>query len=109
MSWCSSGSNTASVASKRSTMIPHANAARSAPPVNLWALRAIKGLIGALALSVAAQYLAGYLFLYWIHADPKAATPMTIARYAYYYGSRPDIHGKLWVSSAGGLSLLLVP
>lgn len=92
------------------TMIPHASAARWRPAArSVWALRAIKGLIGAVCLCVAAQYLAGYFFLYWVHADPKTATPLTIARYAYYYGSHADIHWKLWVSSVGGLNLVLIP
>ena len=53
-------------------------------------------------LASAAQYLAGYVFLFWVHADPRTATPLTIARYAYYYGARADIGRKLWVSSTVG-------
>jgi type IV secretion system protein VirD4 len=91
-------------------MIPHANAARWRPRAkSVWIGRTVKGLIGAVCLGVAAQYLAGYLFLYWIHADPKTATPLTIARYAYYYGARKDVHDKLCLSSAAALSLMLVP
>jgi type IV secretion system protein VirD4 len=91
-------------------LIPHANTARWQRPARAsWAARALQGVIGVGCLAVAAQYLAGYLFLYWIHLDPKAATPLTIARYAYYYGARADIHGKLWASSAAGLVLMLLP
>ena len=91
-------------------MIPHANAARWRPPArSVWIGRAVKGLIVAVSLGVAAQYLAGYVFLYWVHADPKTATPLTIARYAYYYGARQDIHAKLWVSSTAGLGAVLIP
>jgi len=60
-------------------------------------------------LGVVAQYLAGYVFLYWIHDDPKVATPLTIARYAYYYGERREIHEKLWVSSTAGLLAVSLP
>lgn len=53
-----------------------------------------------------APYLAGYVFLYWIHADPKTATPLTIARYAYYYGHREDVRQRLLVSSGIGVALV---
>src|ERR1700722_4587793 len=110
MWWCSSGSNTANAVSAKSTMIPHANAARWRPRAkSVWIGRAVKGLIVAVGLGVAAQYLAGYVFLYWVHADPKTATPLTIARYAYYYGVRQDIRTKLWVSSTAGLGAVLIP
>jgi type IV secretion system protein VirD4 len=91
-------------------LIPHANAARWRPPAkSVWVGRAVRGLILTVGLGVAAQYLAGYVFLYWIHTNPKNATPLTIARYAYYYGARQDIKPKLWVSSAAGLVLLSLP
>src|SRR5258708_24347460 len=107
MLWCSSGSNTASAASRRSILIPHANAARWRPPVkSLWLGRVLKGVIGAVCLGVFASYLAGYVFLYWIHADPKTATPLTIARYAYYYGHRQDVRQRLMVSFGVGVALV---
>jgi type IV secretion system protein VirD4 len=88
-------------------LIPHANAARWRPPVkSLWLGRTLKGLIGAMCLGLVALYLAGYLFLYWIHADPKTATPLTIARYAYYYGHRVDVRQRLMVSSGVGVALV---
>lgn len=91
-------------------MIPHANTARWRPLARSpWVGRTLKGLIGAVCMGLAAQYLAGYVFLYWVHADPKTATPLTIARYAYYYGARSDIDRKLWVSSTAGLALILLP
>jgi type IV secretion system protein VirD4 len=46
------------------------------------------------------------VFLYWIHADPKTATPLTIARYAYYYGHRKDVRQRLLVSSGVGVALV---
>jgi len=96
--------------SRKSGTTPNANVARWRTPVkSLWPGRALKGLIGAVCLGLTAQYLAGYAFLYWVHADPKAATPLTIARYAHYYGAHEDIHRKLWVSSTAGLALILLP
>ena len=62
-----------------------------------------------MGLTIAAQYLAGYMFLFWVHADAKTATPLTLARYAYYYGARADLHRKLWVSAAAGFCLVLIP
>lgn len=58
---------------------------------------------------MAAQYLAGYVFLCLVHAEPREATPFTIARYAYYYGSREDVARRLWWSSGAGLGLLVLP
>ena len=58
---------------------------------------------------MAAQYLAGFLFLQWVHSDPKTATPLTVARYGYYFGERSDIRRKLWVSSGAGLALVMLP
>lgn len=67
--------------------------------------------IAVIAL-VLSQYLAGYLFLWWIRADPLAATPLTIARYSYYYGDRDDVGPKIKISSGAGLlfiSLAVLP
>jgi type IV secretion system protein VirD4 len=64
--------------------------------------------IGVLAL-VLSQYLAGYAFLWSIGADPRSATPLTIARYAYYFGDRPDVSVRLKITSAAsvvGISLV---
>ena len=89
-------------------MIPRANTARWRPPVkSVWLGRALKGLIGAVCLGAVAPYLAGTVFLYWIHADPKTATPLTIARYAYYYGHRDDVRHRLMVSSGVGVALVV--
>jgi type IV secretion system protein VirD4 len=90
-------------------LIPRANTARWRPAARShWGGRALKGLLIAVCLMVAAQYLSGYAFLYWVHADPRTATPLTIARYAYYFGAREDIHRKLWVCSVAGLALSLI-
>ena len=66
-------------------------------------LKSCAGVFGALIL---AQYLAGYLFLWWVHRDPLQATPFTIARYGYYYGNRAEVRRRLQWSSAAGLALI---
>ena len=55
-------------------------------------------------------------FLWSIHLDPRAATPLTVLRFAYYYGSWPQVHGALVRSCLGGAGavalsalVLLVP
>src|SRR5436190_12238623 len=91
-------------------MTPHASTARWPPlarPARI--ARTFKGLAVAVGLLTAAQYVAGVLFLQWVRTDPRAATPLTIARYAYYYGARADIHRKLWISTGAGLVLALLP
>lgn len=68
--------------------------------------------LGMVAGIVLALYLAGYLFLWWVRADPREASPLTIVRYAYYYGQREDLRQRLAVSSAvaavlvGGVALI---
>lgn len=91
-------------------MTPHANVARWRPRAkHAWAARALLGLAATAALGCASQYLGAFPFLYWVHADPRTATPLTIARYAHYYGSRDDIRRKLWISSGVGLALVAIP
>src|SRR5882762_5817661 len=63
-------------------------------------------LAGAAALLVG-QYLAGCFFLWSIHSDLRRATPLTITRYAYYYGERLELRHRLWASSVGGFALVL--
>jgi type IV secretion system protein VirD4 len=69
----------------------------------------VKALAAVLAILVASQYFAAYIFLMWFSLNPRAATPLTVARYAYYYGARADVQRRAWVSSAGGLALALLP
>ena len=60
----------------------------------------------ALALS---QYFAGVFFLWSVKEDLKAASPLTIARYHYYYGEDPAVEKRLaWCSGAGGAVVLAV-
>ncbi len=69
--------------------------------------RAIKLFAAGLALLALSQYLAGYFFLLWVHENPHAATPLTVVRYAYYYGSRAEVRTRLLLSSAAAVGLLL--
>jgi type IV secretion system protein VirD4 len=65
--------------------------------------------LGMLALLLS-QYLAGWLLLTWLHLNPREAGPLTIARYGYYYGARPDVRPRLWATSIAGLLLVgIVP
>jgi type IV secretion system protein VirD4 len=50
--------------------------------------------IGAIAVLLA-SYLAGFFFLWLVHVDPRHATPMTLARYGYYYGQRPAVRRRM--------------
>jgi type IV secretion system protein VirD4 len=68
--------------------------------------RAGKIMLGLLAGLVLALTLAGYVFLCWVQADPREASPLTIVRYAYYYGYREDLRQRLAVSSAAALVLV---
>jgi type IV secretion system protein VirD4 len=81
-----------------------------APPRSLETPRWLKGaLLAALGL-VLSQYLAGWLFLASLHLDPRAAGPLTIARYGYYYGLEAHVRTRLAVCSLAGLVLVgLVP
>lgn len=60
----------------------------------------------ALLAVICAQYLAGCFLLWSVSEDPRRATPLTVARYAYYYGDRPDVRERL--VSCSGLGLALV-
>jgi type IV secretion system protein VirD4 len=62
--------------------------------------------MAVIAAGVVAQYLAGYFFLWSVDANPRSATPLTVARYFHYFGSRNEVYRKLLI--AEGLGLLLV-
>lgn len=55
---------------------------------------------------VLSQYLAGWLLLWSLHLNPRAAAPLTIARYGYYYGERSGVRTRLWGASLAGLALV---
>ena len=64
-------------------------------------------LIAAVAL-LGSLHLAGCLFLASFHLDPRAATPLTVVRYGYYYGDRTEVRRRVMVSSAASLAVVLV-
>lgn len=61
-------------------------------------------LIAALIL---AQYFAGFFFLWSQRASIRDATPLTIARYAYYYGDHAGVRRRAIGASAAGLIVVL--
>lgn len=63
--------------------------------------------IGLVALT-AALYLAGFFFLWLLHLDPRGATPLTVLRYAYYYGDWPKVHEALVRACFGGTATVLL-
>jgi type IV secretion system protein VirD4 len=69
----------------------------------------LKTSVLAIAAVLASQYLAGYLFLWSLHVDPHAASPLTVARYGYWYGDRATIRRRLLGASGVGLALVIVP
>ena len=83
-----------------------ANAVAWAPRSRRWPGVAGKTIAIAVVALVASQYLAGFLFLAWCRLDVRAAQPLTVARYAYYFGSVIEVRKRLWISSAAGLALI---
>ena len=71
--------------------------------------RVLAALVSVVAALAGAQYLAGFIFLWLIDADPSVATPLTVARYVYYHGAREDVAQLLWLSSAAGFLLIFAP
>jgi type IV secretion system protein VirD4 len=55
-----------------------------------------------------AQYLAGFFFLWSLHLDVREASPVTVARYAYWYRDIGAVRRRLEVCSAAGLLLVLL-
>ena len=84
-----------------------ANAVAWAPRAKArWPAIAGKAIAIACAGFIASQYIAGFLLLAWCRQDLRSVGPLTIARYAHYYGGIPQVRRRLWVSSAGGLALI---
>src|SRR5690606_37389979 len=89
-------------------MTPSASAAAWRPPANKargWR-RGLRFAAVALVVVVVSQYLAGYALLWSLDRDPAGASPLTVARYAYYYGHRSDIRQRVGVTSALGLAVV---
>jgi type IV secretion system protein VirD4 len=89
-------------------MNPSASAAAWHPPPKVARRGIAKGLAAALVALILGQYLAGTVFLWSIHEDPRVASPLTVARYAYYYGDRDPVRARLIASSGAGLGGVLI-
>lgn len=88
-------------------MTPHASAAAWQLPTERRARgRALRVLVSVVLALTLWQWLAGYVFLLLIRGHPRDATPLTIARYAYYFGEEPEVRKRIVVSSAGVLALV---
>jgi type IV secretion system protein VirD4 len=87
-------------------MSPSGGAAAWPRPARSLSRTALKAaLVGAAGLLLASD-LAGALFLWSMHADPRRATPLTLSVYGYYYGDRAEVRRRLVSSSAVALVLL---
>jgi type IV secretion system protein VirD4 len=85
-------------------MTPSASAAAWRAPADASRGRRVAKALAVLIIALAvSQYLAGYVLLWWLHQDMRTASPLTIARYAYYHGGRADIRQRIGVTSALGL------
>jgi type IV secretion system protein VirD4 len=89
-------------------MTPSASAAAWRPPAKLKRRFPWGAAVTAIAGLLASQYLAGFLFLWSVRLVPKEASPLTVARYAYYFGDRADVRGKLLLASGGGIAAVLL-
>ncbi len=70
-------------------------------------MRALKVLAIALIALSAAAYLGGYFFLWSLKLNPRTATPLTLVRYAYYYGDRARVTRRLKICSGVGGGLVV--
>lgn len=65
-----------------------------------------RGFLVALLAVAAALYAAGYYFLWWANQEPYKASPLTVLRYWYHYGDRPQVRGPLLWSVGGGFGTI---
>ena len=90
-------------------MPPSASTAAWRPPARPgWAGPVVKTAAAVIAAVAAALYLSGFFFLWSIHLDPRAASPLTVLRFAYYYGDWPRVHGALVRACLGGTASVLL-
>jgi type IV secretion system protein VirD4 len=88
-------------------MTPSANAAVwRAPADRARRLRALKALAAGVVALLAAQYLAGFIFLHWFGLNPREASPLTVSRYAYYYPDFQEVAHRAALASLIGLGLV---
>jgi type IV secretion system protein VirD4 len=96
-----------SALSARSGTSPSAGTRSSPARISSATPKVVRAIGVAGLLAVVALYLAGWLFLTSIHLDPRAAGPLTIARYGYYYGDRPELRIRLLASCAVAIVLVV--
>ena len=90
-------------------MSPSASIAASRPPAKAGRIAGISRVLGAAIVAlIAALYLAGFFFLWSIHLDPRTASPLTVLRFAYYYGTWPRVAGALARACVGGVGVVLL-
>src|SRR6185437_5766270 len=70
------------------------------------ARRMVRWLAAGAVTLVLVQYVAGFVFLKMTRGDASEASPLTIVKYAYYYGDRPGIRHQLEGSNAVALGVL---
>ena len=66
-----------------------------------------KALAIAAAALIASQYFGSFVLLWWFHLNPRSASPLTIARFALYYGDNPAVRHVLWKTSLAGFAPVL--
>ena len=90
-------------------MPPSASIAASRPPVSTgWVAGACKTAGAVIVALAVALYLSGFFFLWLIHLDPRAASPLTVLRFGYYYGNWPRVHEALVRACVGGAGVVLL-
>jgi type IV secretion system protein VirD4 len=88
---------------------PPAGVAAWQPPARPRLARQIlKAATVAVIVLVVSQYLAAFLFLWSAKGDVSSAMPLTVMRYAYYFGDLVPVRRRLVVCLAAGTALTLV-
>lgn len=90
-------------------MTRSASAAAWRPPGSKLARwrRAGRWALAAVIAVMVSQYVAGYALLWSIKRNPRDATPLTIARYAYYYGDQAVVRRRLIATTALGMGAVI--
>ena len=89
-------------------MSPSAGVAAWRKPARAASGRVLRWVLVSAGVLLLSDYLSGFFFLWSVHADPRRATPLTISQYGYYYGDRPAVRRRLWLSSAFAAAVVLV-
>jgi type IV secretion system protein VirD4 len=89
-------------------MTPNAGIANWRKTAKGVSARAVRVALLVVAGAILASYLAGAMFLWSLGADPHRASPLTIPRYAYYYGDRADIRHRMSLCCALAAAVLVL-